>query len=155
MADLDKTNSAKQPHEPETTYQRAAWRHVYRWILFIFVAGMDISMPMSLIERASHHLMAIKPLFELGQFGFLFIVNCYFLPVCLLEVNYVVVRPEEILVANLLWEAKLTKGKIISLTTPRFLAAALLRTARWFYLINKSDIPNSEELIALIQDRFI
>jgi hypothetical protein len=146
--------ASQGPEVPDVTYQRAAWKHLYRWILFIFVAGLDIAMPMSLLERISHH-MVIKPMPELAQFGFLFFVNCYFLPVCLFEVNYVIVRAEELVVANLLWAARLKKGQIVSLTTPRLLVGGLLRTARCFYLINRADIPNSDELLTVISERFL
>jgi hypothetical protein len=138
----------------EIAYTRAAWKHVYRWILFIFVLGLNIAMPMSLIERISR-LMVIRPMSELMQFGFVFLVDLYFLPVCLFEVNSVIVKGEELIVSNLLWTAKLTKKNIVALQMPRMLASVVLKTTRCFYLINKSDIPNSDELVTIISQRFL
>jgi hypothetical protein len=138
----------------EVTYKRAFWKHVYRWILFIPLVGLNIAMPMSLIERISN-FRVINPLFELAYFGVLFLFDLYFLPVCLFEVNSVTVRGEELIVANLLWKVKLTKKDIVGLQMPKMLASVILKTARGFYLINKADIPNVDELLTLIGQKYL
>jgi hypothetical protein len=136
-------------------YKRATWKHAQRWVLFVFVVGLNIAMSMSLIDRIFSHKMVIEPLHELLQFGFMLLVDIYFLPVCLFEVDSVTVRGEELLVANLLWEAKLTKKDIVSLQFPKLLASAILRTHRCFYLINRADIPNFDELVSLIAQKYL
>ncbi len=155
MAGLDDKETEVSAARPEPiTFKRAGWKHFSRWFLFVFVVGLNVSMPMSLVERLLKHV-TISPGPELVQFLFLLGCDLYFVPVCVFEVNSVKIAGDEMEVATLLWKAKLTKKDIVSLKTPNILTWALLRTRRLFYLINRVDIPNFDQLAALIGQRYL
>jgi len=138
----------------DRTYKRATWKHIGRWIMFVFLVGLNVAMPMSLFERlARHNAVQLGP--ELVQFLFLAACDMYFLPTAIFEVNYVTVRGEELIVANLLWKTKLQRKDIVSFVCPRWLTWGLLRTPRCFYLINRADIANFDELASLIEQKLL
>jgi len=138
----------------EITYKRRTRTHVFRWLMFIFVVGLNIAMTMSFLERSYKHMaMQVGP--ELVQFLFLLACDMYFLPTAIFEVNYITVRGEELILANLLWKTKLSRRDIVSFVAPRWLTWGLLRTPRCFYLINRADIPHFDELAALIEQKLL
>jgi len=138
----------------EITYKRRTRTHVFRWLMFIFLAGLNIAMIMSFLERLYKHVpMQVGP--ELVQFLFLIACDMYFLPTAIFEVNYVTLCGEELTVATLLWKSKLARKDIVSFVAPRWLTWGLLRTPRCFYLINRADIPNFDELADNIEQKLL
>ncbi|MBS1993602.1 MAG: hypothetical protein JSS83_23970 [Cyanobacteria bacterium SZAS LIN-3] len=138
----------------EKTFKRAVWKHCLRWLLFVFLVGLNIAMPGSLIERLIRHV-PIQPGPEAVQFLFLLLCDLYMLPSAVFEVNSVTVRDGEVILGCLLWKSKLKKDQIVSFKIPKMLTWALLRTPRCFYLINRADFGNFEELATLIEQRVL
>jgi len=136
-------------------FRRAGWKHFLRWVAFVFLVGLNIAMPMSLIERLLKHAMVIQAGPEALQFVFLLFCDLYFLPGCFFEVNWLAIKDDELVLANLVWTVKLNRTDIVSVQMPTILIWLLLRTRRCFYLINKADMPNFDELASLIEQKYL
>jgi hypothetical protein len=130
--------------------RRAAWIEPARWLVFLCIAGLNISLPMSLIERALYHA-AVQWGPEFVQFLFLFFCDMYFLPSCLLEPRLIEIRGDKMEIATILWRSKLSISQdVISLKAPRGLTWGILKTRRCFYLINRNDIKNFDHLASVL-----
>ncbi len=135
-------------------FKRAIWIDVMRWLLMLCVVGLNIFLPMSLLTRVFNH-SAVNFGFEAVQALFLLACDIYFLPVCLLEPKSISLEGDKLVVNTLLWTARLGAADIVSFSVPRALTWGLLRTRRCFYLINRSDIKNFDELAVLIAQRLL
>ncbi|MBU6451452.1 MAG: hypothetical protein KGS72_06725 [Cyanobacteria bacterium REEB67] len=138
----------------DRVFKRAIWIDIMRWLLMLCVVGLNIFLPISVLTRVLHH-GTVNFGFEAVQGLFLLACDMYFLPVCLLEPKSITLQGDELVVNTLLWKARLCAADIVSFSVPRALTWGLLRTKRCFYLINRSDIKNFDELAVLIAQRLL
>jgi hypothetical protein len=133
----------------EHVFRRGIFKHLLRYFYLLMLVGMSVSMPMSMIERAQLHQHI-----DLGSelFLLLFIVgiNILILPSAFFEVNGIIVKADGLKIETMLLPVTVPFDQIISLTVPNYLVWALLRTKRGFYLINRRDIANLDQLYSLL-----
>lgn len=122
-----------------------------RWFGLIVVVTLNIAMTGSNFRlRASGRLDLAH---ELLSYFFLAFLDAVFLLPTILEVNSVIVTPHELILSPLLWRVVLPWEKILWCKKPVFLAYAIVKTRRCFYLINKRDIPEFDQLLETITAR--
>ncbi|MBP9094756.1 hypothetical protein KBI23_27300 [bacterium] len=144
-------SSGAKPTGPlvEHVFRRRIFKHLLRYFYLLMLVGLSVSMPMSMIERAQlhHHIDLGSELFLL-----LFIVgiNALILPSAFFEVNGIIVRADCLKIETMLLPVTVPFDQIVSLTVPKYFVWAVLRTKRGFYLINRRDIANLDELFSLL-----
>lgn len=150
--------NTKKPAKSEKTvlatedlpsFRRKARKSLVRYFYLLILLGLNISMPMSMIERAQHKL-AVDFGAEVFLLVFIFGLDLVMLPSLLFEVNGVIVAKGSLIIETLFGRHTIADEDIVSLKLPKFLVWAVLRTKRGFYLINRRDIPNFEELLSLV-----
>ncbi|MDP3507337.1 MAG: hypothetical protein Q8T09_05060 [Candidatus Melainabacteria bacterium] len=133
----------------EHVFRRRIFKHLLRYFYLFMLIGLSVSMPMSMLERAQlhHHIDLASELFLL-----LFIVgiNALILPSAFFEVNGIIVKADGLKIETMLFPVSVPFDQIVSLTVPNYLVWAVLRTKRGFYLINRRDIANLDELVGLL-----
>lgn len=133
----------------EHVFRRRIFKHLLRYFYLLMLVGMTVSMPMSLIERAQlHHRIDLGS--ELFLLLFIFGINVLILPSAFFEVNGIIVKEDGLKIETMLLPVIVPFDQIVSLTIPKYLVWAVLRTKRGFYLINRRDITNLDELFGLL-----
>jgi len=132
----------------ERTFKRARWKHVMRWSGVVVVGLLNLSLVASNIRLATGGHMDLRQ--QLTSYLFLIFLDVVFLLPAIFEADSVIVTAEELIVSTLVWRARLKWGEILSCRKPAWLAYAVVKTGRCFYLINKRDIPEFPELLELI-----
>ena len=133
----------------EHVFRRRLFKHLLRYFYLLMLLGLTVSMPMSLIERVQlhHHIDLGSELFLLL---FILGINLLILPSAFFEVNGIILNDDGLKIETMLLPVKVSFDQIVSLTVPNYLNWAILRTKRGFYLINRRDISNFNELYGLL-----
>lgn len=130
-------------------FRRKARKHYVRYFYLLVLLFLNISFLMSMIERAQHRLYV-----DFGSEAFLLVfilgLDCVMLPSLLFEVNAVLVREDALIIETMFGSRTVFYGDIVSMTMPKYLVWAVLRTKRGFYLINRREIPDFDQLLALL-----
>lgn len=146
---IAKSDKAALATEELPSFRRKARKSLVRYFYLLILLGLNISMPMSMIERAQHN-MAVDYGAEVFLLVFIFGLDVVMLPSLLFEVNGVIVGKDSLIIETLFGRHTIADSDIVSLKLPTFLVWAVLRTKRGFYLINRRDIPNFDELASLM-----
>lgn len=129
-------------------------RSLQRKRLFFFVCliMLNFSGPLSLISRLLRHG---EPNWgaEIFHLICVVVIDLYMVPSVIFEVDSIEVNETGLVIKNLLWKSTPTFAEVKSFEVRQFFVWAILKTARCFYLINRRDIPNAEELIVLLDSR--
>ncbi|CAN5177470.1 hypothetical protein BH11CYA1_BH11CYA1_15690 [soil metagenome] len=133
----------------EHIFRRRLFKHLLRYFYLLMLFGLTVSMPMSFVERLQLH-QHIDLGSELFLLVFIVGINALILPSAFFEVNGIVFSDEGLKIETMLLPVKVRFDEIVSLAVPTYLVWAVLRTKRGFYLINRRDIANFNELYGLL-----
>lgn len=124
-----------------------------RWFAFLFVVVLDATLIASSINAhiVRHVPTSTLPLLR-EAIGFFLVAGCHLMviPSIVLEANKVEVTPDRLILDNLIWRTKIKWEDITAFNAPRILKFAILRTKKFFYLINKRDIERYDDLADII-----
>lgn len=132
--------------------QRKRSLHRKRLFFFVCLVMLNFSGPLSLASRLLRHG---DPNWgaEIFHLVCVIVIDLYMVPSVIFEVDSVEVNESGLVIKNLLWKSTPTFAEVKSFDVRQFFVWAILKTRRCFYLINRRDLPNAEELIALLQSR--
>jgi hypothetical protein len=136
------------------TFQRPAWKHYIRFAALAMILFVDCGMISSGFRM---HFVAHKVLTgqmvlkEMLAYILLLVANATVLPSIILTASKVEVNSEAMVCQNLLWKARIPWDAVRSVSAPIWLKFAVIRTERFFQLINKKDMSNFNELIQTIE----
>lgn len=135
-------------------YRRTKWQHFVRFVAFGGVMALDFGLLGSAI---SHHLVKTYSLASIGKealaYFLVLLCNMAVLPSILLEANTVEVTDDRLILNNLLFRSALPWSEITSVIAPIYLKFAIIKTKKFFYLLNKRDIEGFPELINTIREK--
>jgi len=135
-------------------YERPQWKHYLRWICFLIVVSLDSLLIISVISFHTSNpgswTSLPRELLGLSVVGFLNLVT---LPSIVFEANRVEVTPDKLILANLLYTTKLKWTDITGFYAPRALKFSILKTTRFFHLLNKRDLERYDELVQTIEHK--
>jgi len=147
------TNFTTNP-DPILRFRRHTLKHFPRYFFLIIVLGMNISMWMSVWTRL-HSGFAFDLGQEAIQFAFLLMVDLYLLPTLVLEVNSLGFANRTLIVGALLWRSKIPYESLRGFWMPKYLAFAVLRTPRCFYLIRRKDLGDFDRIMDLMVEKIV
>jgi hypothetical protein len=138
---------------PTRTYRRARWKHYIRYLALLGLIVVDCSFVSSAIRViTSHTEITVYLLSRLCMIYLIMLLsNLMFLPSIVLESDSVEVGDDGLTMKSLLYTAKVPWSDVKRVTNPLFLKFAIIRTPRFFQLINKRGIEGFDELIQTIQ----
>lgn len=135
-------------------YQRAVWKHVVHWVFFSILSTFFVAASGELVmnvfygkDPGSLNHVLKGALLELMFCG----LNMMVIPSLLLEANKVELRQDRLIVWNLIWRSTIPWKDVKSVTNPFYLKFAIIKTPRFFQLINKRDIKEFAELLAIVK----
>ena len=123
-----------------------------RIFFFACLVLLNISGPLSLVTRLIHHDL-VNWGAEMFHLGCVILINIYMLPSVLFEVDSIEVTESGLKVKNLLWTSQATFSEVKSFDVRQFFIWAILKTQSCFYLINRRDLPNFDELVSILSAR--
>jgi hypothetical protein len=135
-------------------YKRAAWKNGLHYIAFFACMFFDFTV---ISVAVQHHILSSAPMApdvlrrELIGGALSVLVNLLVLPSIVFEARRVELRNDFMIVSNLLIPCKVAYGDIKWVYDPFFLKFAIIRTPRFFQLINKRDIKEFHELLHTIK----
>lgn len=127
-----------------------------RWVAFLFVVLVDVTLVATTVNAHFIRHIPTSTLPLVREFiGFFLIACCHLMvvPSIVLEANKIQVTPERLILDNLIWRAKIKWEDIAAFNAPRILKFAILRTKKFFYLINKRDIERYDDLAEIIRHK--
>lgn len=146
---MGKKKNTSANAESQREFRRARWKHFVRYFGLFTVLLLNISLVGSNIHLAANHRMDLKHL--LLSYVLLITLDVIFLLPTIFEVDKVVVTDESLVMSTLLWRARVPWAAIVSCVKPAWLAYAIVKTQRCFYLINKRDVKDFADLLEIIQ----
>ena len=134
-------------------YRRSSFQNAVRWIAFGAIVVLDLSCIWQTLITLSYGANTVRALKQI--FAYLIIAACQavIIPMIVLEARKVEVLPDKLVVHNLLYTNSINWSDIKSVMAPIFLKFAIIRTPRWFVLINKRDVEGFSDLIQIIRDK--
>jgi hypothetical protein len=133
----------------EHVFRRRLIKHLLRYFYLLMLVGLTVSMPMSLIERAQlHHHIDLGS--ELFMLFFILGINILILPSAFFEVHGIIFSEDGLKIETMFFPVRVPFDQIVTFAVPNYLIWAVLRTKRGFYLINRKDIANFDELYGLL-----
>jgi hypothetical protein len=135
-------------------YKRPIWKSGIHWIAFSCCMMFNISV---ISVAVHHHMFSLKPLTwllvqkELIADAMTILVDLLVLPSLVCEAQRVEAREDCLIVRTLLYKCQIPWTDIRSVFDPMFLKFAIIRTPRFFQLINKRDLKHFDELLHIIK----
>lgn len=145
-------NNAELPHGEAVVFRRKTFKRIIRYFYLLMLTGLVVSLPMSMIERHQHHL-SIDFKAEAFLLVFILAMNVLILPSSLFEVHAVIVKNDGLRLETMFAPVDIAYDDIVAFKLPPYLIWAVLRTKRGFYLINKRDIGNFDQLLGFLAPR--
>jgi hypothetical protein len=151
---LKKTSSARDKRSQ--VFKRARWKHFVRWGAFLVLIFIDLVLVYSGVK---HHLLTVRELSASAllkeglAYIMMFFCNLMVLPTMVFEVDSVEVTTEGLRFRNLLFAWRERWEDISSLIAPVYLRFAILKGRALYYLINKRDILDYDELVEIIRHK--
>lgn len=102
---------------------------------------------------ATHGLTAKMVMAQLVCYALLFVCNAAILPSVVLEARKVEIFDDKLVVHNLLYTTSIPWSDIRKVTSPIWLKFAIIKTPKWFALINKRDVEGFSDLIQIIREK--
>ena len=127
-------------------------KHYMRLFFFFCLFLLNAASLLSLINRLVDH-RAVQVSAELFHFLCVFVIDIYMVPSVIFEVDELTVREDGLTVKALLWQRHLRFEQVVSFQNHKNFLWAILRTARCFYLINKRDMKNFDQLVEILDSR--
>jgi hypothetical protein len=136
--------------ERSLTFTRARWKHYSRYFGVVVIGLLNLSLIASTIQiHSTQPTPDIDR--ELLSFALVLFFDVSVLIPLIFEVDQVWATPDRIIFKTLFWTSKVPWGEIKAFHNPLYLAFAIVRTQRCFYLINKRDIAPLDQLLETIQ----
>ncbi|MBX9686291.1 MAG: PH domain-containing protein [Candidatus Obscuribacterales bacterium] len=134
----------------KTEFLRSRWKHYLRWLIFCFALLLYI---MLILTSYHSHVLLQKGflLQELVVYVLCSLMMLPILPSVVLEVDYLRLEDDGIVLQNLLFRRKLLWDEIQGFIDPRYLKFAILRGKKFFYLLNRRDLPHFDEIAEAIR----
>lgn len=137
-----------------TIYKRNRWQHLVRFVALGGIMALDFGL---LGSGISHHMTKTFTLVQLGKeflaYFLVLLCNLAVLPSILLEANSVEITDDRLILNNLLFRTCLPWTDITAVIAPIYLKFAIIKTKRFFYLLNKRDINHFQDLINTIREK--
>lgn len=137
-----------------TEYQRSHWKTAVRWL----AVGGIVLLYVGLLQRTFHvHVQMGKPLSPTDGL-LLLLVLCISIPLVpqlILEVQSVKIDEDGLCLRNLIWGFKEKWEDLTELKNPQYLKFAILRGKKFWYLLNRRDLPDFERLVERITEKSI
>ncbi|MGH9548720.1 MAG: hypothetical protein ACRD3W_05060 [Terriglobales bacterium] len=120
--------------------------------IMLTIITLHIAMIGSLVDRSLHHrhLVLAK---EAVQFVFLFFIDITLLMPVVFEVDKLRIDEDKLVLKTLVFTHTIAISDILEFKSPPFLRVGLLRTRRCFYLINKRQFDQYDDLARAITSR--
>lgn len=135
------------------TFERSGWQNFVRWFAFVAIVALDVACIVSTIK----HFDAVSAPSYIGKqaIGYVILVICNMavLPSILLEARKVEVFTDRMVIYNLLYKSTVRWEEIRKVSTPIYLKFAIIKTPKFFQLINKRDVERFHDLIQIIRDK--
>jgi hypothetical protein len=135
-------------------YKRSNFQNAFRWVAFAAIVALDIACIASTIQYMMVKGFSIM-YFVRQIFGYvlLFVCNAAVLPSIVLEARKVEILDDRLVIHNLLYTTSIPWTDVRKVTSPIWLKFAIIRTPKWFALINKRDVEGFSDLIQIIRDK--
>ncbi len=88
---------------------------------------------------------------QLPSLLLLLLVDLTMLPPLVFEVDKLIATSDKLIIKTLLWQVKIPWDAIVAIWSPIYMAYAVIRTKRCFYLVNKRDIQPFGELLEILE----
>ena len=143
---------AQQVEEPlpdEVVCQLRLWQRAWRWLGFTLISVLTVSF---LASDYTSGIGAGRFIWQREVFSLavlLFFTATVLFPI-LMECWYVRADKDGLNMKSLFWIGKATWSEVKEFRNPKFLKFALLRTNRFFYLVNKYALPEFDKLDRMI-----
>jgi hypothetical protein len=150
---LDRLQRARMSIVPKT-YKRPAWKHYIRFAALAMILFIDFGMIGSGLRMhlVTHKILSGPMILkEMLAYILLLVANLTVLPSIVLTASRVDVDPDAMHCQNLLWQTRIPWDDIRSVSAPIWLKFAIIKTQRFFQLINKRDMSHFDELIQTIE----
>lgn len=149
-----KKYSLPDPSPDLERFQRARWKHFVRF----FFIGIIVLLFVALTIRSYELHFVYKNGFDVREiviYLWATIILLPFLPTLVFEADKVELGTDGLRLKNLFYGAHEKWEDIRSFKNPIYLKFAILRGKKGFYLLNKRDLPNFEQLVETIQHKAI
>lgn len=133
-------------------YTRTRWKHYFRWLVFGFIMMLYL---MLLLTSYKQHILLHRGFILQELVGYI-VCTLMMGPVLLslvLEVDYIKIDPEELVLQNLLLRRRERWENISKFYNPPLLKFAIMFSKRFVYLLNRRDIPQFGELVDTIKQK--
>lgn len=124
-----------------------------RLFFFFCLFLLNVASPLSLINRIVVDSRTVQVSAELFHFLCIFVIDIYMVPSVVFEVDELTIREDGLTIKALLWQRDFRFDQILAFQNHQNFLWAILRTARCFYLINKRDMKNFEQLVEILDSR--
>lgn len=141
--------------EPKVLYKcsRQRRKHYMRLFFFCCLFLLNVASPLSLINRLFVDARTVQVSAELFHFLCIFVIDIYMVPSVIFEVDELTIREDGLTIKALLWRRDFCFDQIVDFQNHKNFLWAILRTTRCFYLINKRDMKNFEQLVEILDSR--
>jgi hypothetical protein len=135
-------------------FRRGAFHTAFRWVALLIFVGMNIACIAMTVQYISQHGATPQYIGKLFiSYLFLMICNVAILPSIILEAQKIEVFDDRLVIHNLLYRTAIQWSDIKKVVAPLYLKFAIIRTPKWFALINKRDVERFSDLIQIIRDK--
>lgn len=136
--------------EKSEYFQRARWKHWLHLFGFTVILLLNFSLIQETLQLSTDP-RAHTFVEQLPSLLLLLLVDLTMLPPIIFEVDKLIATSDKLIVNTLLWQAKIPWDAIVAIWSPIYMAYAVVRTKRCFYLINKRDIQPFTEVLEILQ----
>lgn len=146
--------SAEQAPEKtlSTHFKRPRWKHFVRMgtfgmLLMLYALFLFTSYNSHVVLHESFHPK------ELIAYMVALVIAVPIFPQVFMEADEVTIEESGIVIKNLLFAKRLAWQDIKSFSNPIYLKFAIIRSPKFYYLLNRRDLPNFDQLVEQIQQK--
>jgi hypothetical protein len=137
-----------------TVYKRSSLKNAFRWLAFGAIVFLDVTCIAQTISYfATHAVTASMIAKQSFMYLIMFFLNCAILPAVVMEARKVEVLDDKLVIHNLLYTTTIPWTDVRKVSNPIWLKFAIIRTPRFFALINKRDVEGFSDLIQIIREK--
>lgn len=135
-----------------TEFKRPRWKHFLRLLTFTGIILLYIMFGFTSYNShiVLHHGFSIK---EGIAYILALAIAVPIIPSVLMEADYVKIEPDGLLIKNLIYRTKVAWEDITKFSDPLYLKFGILRTKKAFFLLNRRDLPNYNQLVETIREK--
>lgn len=141
-------------NETPRVFQRSTWQNIVRWLAFLLVLALNVACITATVSTiATHGFQAMRALKGLVAYVLLLLGNAVLLPSILFEARRIEVFADRMVIYNLIYKSTVQWSDITGVIAPIYLKFAVIKTQKFFHLINKRDVERFSDLIQIIRDK--